>query len=99
MSKAVFVCAHGAGGSKDHSAMRRLANALEPHGFEVLRFNFPYVEQGSRQPDPMPVLKAAIEKEVERARGTLGARRLIIGGRSLGGRGASMLPGARVCCG
>ncbi len=91
MGRAVFVCAHGAGGRKDDGGMRRLANALEPHGFEVLRFNFPYVEQGSRQPDPMPVLKAAIEKEVERARGTLGARRLIIGGRSMGGRAASML--------
>src|SRR5258706_16423041 len=96
MSKAVFVCAHGAGGSKDHSAMRRLANALEPHGFEVLRFNFPYVEQGSRRPDPMPVLKAAIEKEVERARGTLGARRLIIGGRAGGGGAPAAGAGERV---
>ena len=91
MSGAFFVCAHGAGGHRDDGAMRRLAKALEPHGFEVLRFNFPYVEQGSRRPDPMPVLKSAIEKEVSRIRKDLGDRRLVIGGRSMGGRAASML--------
>jgi len=98
MSKAVFVCAHGAGGHKDDGGMRRLAKALEPQGFEVLRFNFPYVEQGSRRPDPMPVLKAAIEKEVERVKGALGARRLILGGRSMGGRAASMLAAEGFAC-
>jgi predicted alpha/beta-hydrolase family hydrolase len=94
----VFVCAHGAGGNKDDAGMRRLAKALEPHGFEVLRFNFPYAEQGSRRPDPMPVLKSAIEREVERVRGGLGGRRLVIGGRSMGGRVASMLAAQGFAC-
>src|SRR5688572_2651609 len=91
----VFVCAHGAGGHKDDGAMRRLANALAPNGFEVLRFNFPYVEQGSRRPDAMPVLKAAIEKEAEQVRD---GRRLLIGGRSMGGRAASMLAAEGFAC-
>jgi hypothetical protein len=98
MTEAIFVCAHGAGGHKDDGGMRRLAKALEPHGFEVVRFNFPYVEQGSRRPDPMPVLKSAIEQEVGRVRGGLGGRRLVIGGRSMGGRAASMLAAEGFAC-
>ena len=92
--EAVFVCAHGAGGHKDDGAMRRLANALAPH-MQVVRFNFPYVAQGSRRPDAMPVLKAAIEKETEKVRD---GRRLLIGGRSMGGRAASMLAAEGFAC-
>src|SRR5690349_10680529 len=91
MADAVFVCAHGAGGHKDDAGMRRLASALEPRGFEVVRFNFPYREQGSKRPDPMPVLKAAFEKEVLQVKKEKKHQRLIIGGRSMGGRAASML--------
>ena len=48
----------------------------------MLRFNFPYREKGSKRPDPMPVLKASIAERGANA---------IIGGRSMGGRAASML--------
>src|SRR5262245_20093494 len=85
---AVFVCAHGAGGHKDDSGMRRLARILEPLGIEVVRFNFPYREQGSKRPDPMPVLKGEIEKQVAKVKTD---KPLFIGGRSMGGRAASML--------
>ena len=88
-ARAVFVCAHGAGGHKDDKSMLRLAQSLEPRGFEVVRFNFRYREQGSKRPDPMPVLKASIQEQVERL--DLDNRLLIIGGRSMGGRAASML--------
>jgi predicted alpha/beta-hydrolase family hydrolase len=87
----VFVCAHGAGGHKDDRGMTRAAQALEAAGFGVVRFNFPYREKGSGRPDPMPVLKASIAEAVARAREALAPRRLIIGGRSMGGRAASML--------
>jgi predicted alpha/beta-hydrolase family hydrolase len=91
-SRFVFVCAHGAGGHKDDGSMKRLAKALEACGVEVVRFNFPYREQGSKRPDPMPVLKEAIKEQVERVRaGKFGATKLILGGRSMGGRAASML--------
>jgi len=88
-AKALFVCAPGAGGHKDDSAMRRLAAALEPHGFEVVRFNFPYTDKGSKRIDPMPVLKACFSDTAlkRKKEGT----RLIIGGRSMGGRVASLL--------
>lgn len=62
--------------------MLALDRTLSPLGLQVVRFNFPYRERGSKRPDPMPVLKASIA--------ALGAG-AIIGGRSMGGRAASML--------
>lgn len=62
--------------------MLALAEVLSGIGLEVVRFNFPYRQKGSRRPDPMPVLKAAIAELGKDA---------IIGGRSMGGRAASML--------
>jgi len=78
----IFVCAHGAGGHKDDGAMLALDRTLTGIGLEVVRFNFPYRERGSKRPDPMPVLKASIAERGKDA---------IIGGRSMGGRAASML--------
>jgi predicted alpha/beta-hydrolase family hydrolase len=88
LAGAVFVCAHGAGGHKDDRGMLGLSDALAGVGFEVVRFNFPYREQGRKLPDRMPVLKESIAAVASRVRG--GAK-LILGGRSMGGRAASML--------
>ena len=63
--------------------MLALDRTLSGIGLEVVRFNFPYRERGSKRPDPMPVLKASISKIASCAD--------IIGGRSMGGRAASML--------
>ena len=65
--------------------MLRLAAAVEAHGVEVVRFNFPYREAGSKRIDPMPVLKQSFVENTRKS------RPLIIGGRSMGGRVASML--------
>jgi hypothetical protein len=73
------------------AGMTRVAQALRGVGFDVVRFNFPYREKGSRRPDPMPTLKASVAEAAARARRELSPRRLIIGGRSMGGRAASML--------
>ncbi|HJT60256.1 MAG TPA: alpha/beta family hydrolase, partial [Burkholderiales bacterium] len=88
---AVFVCAHGAGGHMADGGMTRAAQTLAGAGFNVVRFNFPYREKGSGRPDPMPVLKAAVAEAALRTRRELAPRKLIIGGRSMGGRAASML--------
>ena len=69
-------------------SMTAVAAVLEAVGFEVVRFNFPYREKGSKRPDPMPVLKESIASVAGKVRGK---GRLIIGGRSMGGRAASML--------
>ena len=88
---AVFVCAHGAGGSMSDRSMLAAANALRARGFGVVRFNFLYKEKGSGRPDPMPKLMATVAAVVERTRAELRPATLIIGGRSMGGRAASML--------
>lgn len=77
--------------------MLRLERALAPLG-EVVRFNFPYRDAGSKRPDPMPVLKQTIASAVERVRGERGPKRLFIGGRSMGGRAASMLAADGFAC-
>ena len=72
----------------DDRGMERLAVAFDALGIRVVRFNFPYREKGAKLPDPMPVLKDCIASQAARIRGP---RKLIIGGRSMGGRAASML--------
>jgi hypothetical protein len=96
--RAVFVCAHGAGGHKDDASMLRLARALEPRGFEVVRFNFPYREQGSRRIDPMPVLMSAFRDVIDARSMKAQGKKLIIGGRSMGGRVASMMAAEGLDC-
>jgi predicted alpha/beta-hydrolase family hydrolase len=89
--RATFLCAHGAGGHKDDRGMLALDKTLSAHGFDVVRFNFPYREKKSRRPDTMPVLKSTIAEVAARAREERKPAKLIIGGRSMGGRAASML--------
>jgi predicted alpha/beta-hydrolase family hydrolase len=78
--------------------MLATAQALEPLGIEVLRFNFPYRERGSKRPDPMPVLRERFEKEILSARPSLHGRRLLIGGRSMGARVATMMAADGFAC-
>ena len=87
----VFVCAHGAGGNMSDRGMLQTANALRSRGMGVVRFNFLYKEKGSGRPDPMPSLKSCVTAVVKRVRDELKPRTLLIGGRSMGGRAASML--------
>jgi hypothetical protein len=89
-----FVFAHGAGGHRDDPGMLRLSGLLADLGIDVVRFNFDYREKGAKRPDPMPVLKARMRKEIERVRG----ERLLTGGRSMGGRVATMLAAEGVAC-
>lgn len=85
----ILVFAHGAGGHRDDRGMQASARALEAAGLDVRRFNFGYREQGRRIPDPMPVLKKAYEAALAREHAE--GRRLFLGGRSMGGRVATML--------
>ena len=67
--------------------MRASAETLAGAGLDVRRFNFPYREERRRIPDPMPKLRAAFEAQIVRERG----RKLFLGGRSMGGRVATMM--------
>jgi len=88
---AVFICAHGAGGNKNDRAILAVAKTLRSVGLGVVRFNFIYREKGSGGPDRMPKLIACFTAVAERVRTELHPKRMIIGGRSMGGRTASML--------
>jgi predicted alpha/beta-hydrolase family hydrolase len=94
---ALFVCAHGAGGGMSGKGMLATAAALRGAGIGVVRFNFVYTEKGDRRPDFMPKLMDTVTAVVDRVRSELRSvpesrtDRLLIGGRSMGGRAASML--------
>ena len=96
--RAAFVCAHGAGGHRDSPGMVRLAEVLRARGLDLIRFNFLYRERGSGRPDPMPRLEACMEAVIARAKSELGEIPLLIGGRSMGGRAASMLAADGFSC-
>ena len=89
--RGVYVFAHGAGGNMSDRAMLAASKTLRGIGLGVVRFNFLYKERGSGRPDQMPKLMATTRAVVDRVRAELKPKMLIIGGRSMGGRAASML--------
>jgi predicted alpha/beta-hydrolase family hydrolase len=82
---ACFIFAHGAGAGMNHGFMEAFATGVADRGIATLRFQFPYMERGSRRPDPPPLCHATVRAAVAEA-----ARRtdvpLFAGGRSFGGR-------------
>jgi len=95
---ALFVCAHGAGGHMADRGVLGVAEQLRKRGFHVVRFNFLYKEKGSRRPDPMPRLKECVAAVAAHARREIAPHTLIVGGRSMGGRAASMLAADGFSC-
>ena len=91
IADSVFVCAHGAGGNMIDGGMQKTADALVKRGVNLVRFNFLYKEKKSGRPDPMPKLQECFAAVVDRVRSELNPKKLIIGGRSMGGRAASMM--------
>jgi hypothetical protein len=94
----VFVCAHGAGGQINDRSILAISQALRGHGISVVRFNFFYRERKSGRPDPMPQLMDCFSAVVAAVREQLNPRLLLIGGRSMGGRAASMLAADKFAC-
>jgi predicted alpha/beta-hydrolase family hydrolase len=90
---ATFVLAPGAGAPQNHPFIGHFARGLAARGVDVVTFNFPYMEEGRRAPDPAPVLEACYKAAIgaAQARPELSANRLVIGGKSMGGRIASQL--------
>ncbi len=92
-SKDIFVFAHGAGGPMDAPFMNKIARGVAQCGVRVVRFEFPYMaarREGKKKgaPDRQPVLLAAFRAVVEELGG---GQRVVIGGKSMGGRMASMV--------
>jgi uncharacterized protein len=88
-----FLFAHGAGAAMDSTFMQRVAEGVAASGIRVIRFEFPYMqrrrETGKRgAPDPPRVLMQSYHDAIDQAGG---GSKLVIGGKSLGGRIASMV--------
>ena len=94
----LFVFAHGAGGHMADRGMLAVAEHLRGSGLDVVRFNFLYREKGSSHPDTMPRLKECITAVATHARREIGPQTFILGGRSMGGRAASMLAAEEFPC-
>jgi predicted alpha/beta-hydrolase family hydrolase len=82
---------HGAGGNRRAPLLVHVADALAAAGYRVLLANFPYTEDGRKAPDRPDVLEAAVDAAAAYAETEMHARRVILGGKSMGGRMASQL--------
>jgi predicted alpha/beta-hydrolase family hydrolase len=85
-ARAAYVLAHGAGAGMSHPFMVAVAAALAAHGIATLRYQFPYMERGSRRPDPPKLAQATVRAAVGTAARLLPGLPLIAGGKSFGGR-------------
>ena len=100
-AKALYLFAHGAGAGMTHKAMESNAQGLAERGIATLRFQFPYMEKGSRRPDPPRIAHAAVRAAAAEAARLVPELPLFAGGRSFGGRMTSQaqadapLPGIR----
>ncbi len=83
---ACFVFAHGAGAGMQHPFMAAMASALVERDIATVRFQFPYMEAGSRRADVPAVCHATVRAAVEEASQQCPGVPLIAGGRSFGGR-------------
>jgi len=98
-ARVCYVLAHGAGAGMTHPFLTAVANGLAERGIATLRYQFPYMEQGSKRPDSPKVAHAAVRAAVVEASRLLPKCALFAGGKSFGGRmtsqaqAASPLPG------
>jgi hypothetical protein len=95
-----LVLGHGAGGDMQTAMLVAIAAGLAARGHAVLRFNFPYKEAGRRAPDRPERLEQAYGAAVSSLRAELGAEmeRVVLGGKSLGGRIASIVASKGLDC-
>jgi uncharacterized protein len=96
---ACFVFAHGAGAGMAHPFMARVAAGLGERGIATLRYQFPYMEKGSKRPDSPGVAHAAVRAAVAEAARQCDGLPLIAGGKSFGGRMTSQAQAAQPLAG
>ena len=98
---ACYVLAHGAGAGMTHPFLEAVAAGLGARGIATLRYQFPYMEQRSKRPDPPALAQATVRAAVAAAGRQRPGLPLIAGGKSFGGRmtsqaqAAAALPGVR----
>jgi predicted alpha/beta-hydrolase family hydrolase len=89
-----FVFAHGAGAGMTHPFMEQIAAGLAAAGVATLRFQFPYLERGSRRPDPPALCHATVRAAVACALPLAAGVPLFAGGKSFGARMSSQAQAA-----
>src|SRR5207247_7375327 len=100
-ARACYVLAHGAGAGMAHPFMAAIANGLSERGIATLRYQFPYMERGSKRPDAPELAHATVRAAVQEASRLVPELVLFAGGKSFGGRmtsqaqAESSLPGVR----
>ncbi|MEO5959257.1 MAG: alpha/beta family hydrolase [Opitutaceae bacterium] len=92
--RACYVLAHGAGAGMTHPFLAAMAEGLGERGIATLRYQFLYMEQGGRRPDPPKLAHAAVRAAVEEAARRLPGVPLFAGGKSFGGRMTSQAQAA-----
>jgi len=85
-AKALYLFAHGAGAGMTHKSMESNAQGLAERGIATLRYQFPYMEKGSKRPDPPRIAHAAVRAAAAEASKLAADLPLFAGGRSFGGR-------------
>lgn len=87
------ILAHGAGNDMQSPFLSAVHEGLAARGYVTVKFNFPYKERGGRAPDRAPVLEACYRDVLEavRADPDIAAPRIVVGGKSMGGRMATHL--------
>src|ERR1700755_1194573 len=91
----LYVLGHGAGAGMKHSFMTAIAGELAARNVGSLRYQFPYMEQGSKRPDAPALCHATVRAAVAEATKHAGAGiKLIAGGKSFGGRMTSQAQAA-----
>jgi predicted alpha/beta-hydrolase family hydrolase len=85
-ARACLVLAHGAGAGMTHPFMNAAAQGLAARRIATLRYQFPYMEQGSKRPDNAPLAQATVRAAVAEANKRLHGLPLFAGGKSFGGR-------------
>jgi len=91
--RACFVFAHGAGAGMTHAFMAQVADGLGARDIASLRYQFPYMDKGSKRPDPPAVAQAAVRAAVAEAARQCPGLPLVAGGKSFGARMTSQAQG------
>ena len=92
------VLGHGAGGDRRTRMLVELADTLAASGRQALLYNFPYSDHGRRAPDSPDVLERTARAVADHTRSALGARKVVLGGKSMGGRIASQAVAKGAAC-
>lgn len=88
-----MILAHGAGQGMESPFMKFFHDALPRRGLLSVQFNFEYIDKGRKIPDPQPKMQALYREVVQEVTQAHHPRKIVIGGKSMGGRVASYIAG------